>query len=591
MFLKTTFAASLTTDREGLYESSLADANYKKPAVANVENNHSITYTWDNQVSYKFTVNNDHVFDLMGLFSVYGGNTEDYTVNTSGYNYDYDWYNLGAATSTGEGSTKVSSSYQELTMLSAATRANYSYKNKYLVTATIRTDGSSKLAKGNKWKTFPSVALGWRMTEESFMAGTRNWLSYLKLRVSFGYTGNNNISPYQTQTLANVTTYYNFGTTNSQGVASGAPASSTLTWEKTRELNFGLDYGFLNNRINGSIDLYDRLSSDLLQSITLPLESGGGSMIENLGEVSNKGIEALLNAAIIETKNISWSVNATFTANKNQIKDLFGNKTNGYTYINSNTQKWIVGKNINSIYGYVYDGVWTADGINAAIAVKDPRVVNSSGIVVACEGQAKVKDFNGNGIDPSDRQVQGHSDPSWTGGFGTTITYKGFDFTMNLYTAQGMTVFSPFMEEFTNLSDHGRNKLKMDYYIPTGTSIIGSDGLFTIKGTSHNSQSYPMPTLTGGGTYWHTPKETANDMPGSWVDASYVKIRNISLGYTPRIRNKDIGIHSLRVYCNILNPFVFTQYKGFDPEWAGASMNKDNGPGTITYQFGIDFNF
>lgn len=589
--VKTTFEPQIITYRAGFYESSLADANYNKPPIANVENNQNFTYTWDNQVNYKIPFKNtQHALDVMGLYSIYAGNIEDYQINTSGYNYDYNWYNLGAATSTSAGTTKVSSSYQGFSMMSVAFRANYSFKDRYLLTATYRTDGSSKLAPGKKWAAFPSVALGWRIMEESFMKRTQNWLSNLKLRASLGYTGNNNINPYQTQTLANVTTYYNFGSTLAQGVAAGAPASTVLTWEKTRELDFGLDYGFFNNRLNGTIDLYDRRSTGLLESVTLPLESGAGSMIENLGSISNRGAEISLNAAIINTSDLSWSVYGNFATNKNKILNLFGNTTPGYTYINSNTQKWIVGQDINSIYGYVFDGVWTADGIKAAIAAKDPRVVNASGTVIACEGQAKVKDFNGNGIDPSDRRVQGHSDPTWTSGFGTNVTFKGFDFAVNFYVAQGMTVFSPFMEEFTNFKDRGREKLNVDYYVPAGASIIGPDGLFTTTTVSHNSQTYPMPNNYG--PYWHTSSETANDMPGSWVNASYVKVQNMTLGYSiPKKILNGLGIHQLRVYCNVLNPFIFTKYKGFDPEWAGASMNKNNGPSTIVYQMGVNFKF
>lgn len=589
--IKSTFSPSLMIYITGLYESSLAEDNIGKDPKASVENNTAFTYTWDNQANYKFTLNSDHNLDVMGLYSVYQGNTEDYYTLTTGYNYNYEWYNLGAATSTTNGTTQVTSSYSEFSMLSAALRANYSYKGKYLVTASIRTDGSSKLAEGHRqWAAFPSAALAWRMTEEKFMDASRKWLSNLKLRLSLGYTGNNNINPYQTQTLANTKTYYNFGSTSATGVAVGSPASKDLTWEKTRELDFGFDFGILNNRINGSVDLYDRLSSGLLQNINLPLESGAGSMIKNLGKVSNRGIEISANAVILQNKDFSWTANASFASNKNKIVNLFGIESDRYTYINSNTQKWIVGQNINSIYGYVYDGVWTAADLKAAIAAKDPRVINSSGKIIAAEGQAKVKDFDGNGITTDDRRVQGHTDPSWTGGFGTTVTYKGFDFNINIYTAQGMTQFSPFMEEFTNYADRGRNKLNIDYYVPAGMSVLGSDGLFTVLGTSHNSQSYPTPYSYG--TYWHTANETARDMPGSWVNASFVKVRNISLGYTlPKTVIKSLGIQNLRVYCNVLNPFVFTKYKGFDPEWASASMGKDNGPGTITCQFGVNLKF
>jgi len=594
--IKTTFSPSVTTYRTGFYQSSLADSNYGNPPIASVENNTALSYTWDNQINYKFTLKNpDHAFDVMGLWSVYDGNSEDYYIWTQGYNSDYQWYNLGAATSTSAGTTKVTSNYTEFSLLSAAARINYSYQDKYLATAILRADGSSKLAPGHQWASFPSIALAWRINQESFMGNTKGWLSNLKLRASLGYTGNNNINPFQTQSLANITTYYTFGSTLGQGTAIGALANSTLTWEKTRELNFGLDFGFLNNRINGTVDYYDRLSSGLLQPVTLPLESGGGTLIENIGSVSNRGLEVALNANIIRTKDFSWSANVTFATNKNKIVNLFGNTTPGFTYINSATQKWIVGQNINSIYGYVYDGVWTAQSLQAAIVAKDPRAVNAQGQVIASEGQAKIIDFTGNSnvLDPANMRVQGHTDPSWTGGFGTTLTYKGFDLSANLYSAQGITMFSPFMEEFTNLwNDRGRNKLNVDYYIPAGMTVLDpTTGNFITTTTSHVSQSYPTPYAPG--TYWHTTKNDTNDaLPGAWVDASYVKIRNIMLGYTlPGNVLHSLGIKQFRIYCNVLNPFTFTKYPGFDPEWANASMSTANGPSTFTCQFGVNIKF
>jgi hypothetical protein len=430
------------------------------------------------------------------------------------------------------------------------------------------------------------------------MESTKDIVSNFKLRASLGYTGNNNIDPFLTQILANQTTYYNYGATNALGVGLGSLVSQALTWEKTREINFGADFGLLNNKIDLSLDIYNRLSSGLLQKRTLPLESGAGTMTDNLGSVMNKGIELSLNTYIIDTKDFKWGVSGSFTANQNEIVNLFGNTTKGYVFINSSSQKWMVGESINSIYGYVYDGVWTPESLQEAKANNDLRAVNSSGKFIAREGQAKIKDFNENGIDASDRRIQGHSDPSWTAGFSTNLSYKGIDFSMNLYTAQGMTVFSPFIEEFTNYNDRGRQKLAMDdYYVPAGTYMLADDGSFFVQQTAINNQARPMVysdngTKANSGPYWHNARETANDMPGSWVDASYLKIRNISLGYTlPKSVVNTLGISNFRLYCNVLNPFVFSKYEGFDPEWAGASMGKDNGPATVTYQFGVNVKF
>jgi len=601
--LKTTILPSFNTYRAGIYKSTLAEGNYDNPLTSAVENDAKASvnnytyfnYTWDNQVDYKFTLNNGHNLDVMGLFSAFAENSELYTTSTAGYNSNYEWYNLGAASNTAN--TKLTSAYAESSMISYAARARYAYKGKYLVTATIRNDVSSKLAAGYQAVTLPSASVAWRMSEESFMESTKNVISNLKLRASYGTTANNNINPYQTQTPANLQTYYNFGSSNALGVGPGPLASKVLTWEKTREFNVGLDLGLWNNRVDLTVDLYNRLSTDLLQPLTLPLESGAGTMTDNLGSVQNQGIEIALNANIINAKNLKWTVSGTFSANQNKIMNLFGNTTPGYIFINSSTQKWMVGQDINSLYGYVFDGVWTADGILAAIANKDPRAVNSAGKVLAREGQAKVVDYDNNGIDANDRRIQGHSDPSYTAGLSTNLSYRGIDFAMTIYTAQGMTVFSPFIEEFTNYNDRGRQKLVMDYYIPAGTTMIGADGYYYTQQTAINNQTRPMVYTDNAnkancGPYWHTAKETANEMPGSWVDASFVKVRNITLGYTlPTSVIKPLHITNFRVYCNVLNPFVFTNYKGFDPEWAGVSMGKDNGPATITYQLGVNVKF
>jgi TonB-linked SusC/RagA family outer membrane protein len=603
LVIKTTISPSFSTYRKGIYKSILTEGNYDNPltttvendAKASVENFTYLSYTWDNQVDYKFTINEHHEFKLMGLQSIYGDNSELYVNSTAGYNNNDLWYNLGAATNTAN--TKLASAYTESTMSSVAARVKYGYKGKYLLTATVRSDGSSKLANGHKWKTFPSASVAWRVSEEPFMEPLKNTVNNLKFRFSYGIAGNNNINPYLTQMLANQTTYYNYGANNAIGNGPGSLASQALTWETTKEIDLGIDFGFWNNRIDLTVDLYHRLSSGLLQNRTLPLESGAGTMTDNLGSVLNKGIEIALNANIIDSKKMKWTVSTSFSTNHNEIMNLFGITTPGYIFINNNTQKWMVGENINSIYGYVYDGVWTADGIKNAIINKDPRVINSAGKVIAREGQAKVKDFDGNGIDANDRRIQGHSDPSWTAGLSTNLSYSGFDLAVSLYSAQGRTVFSPFIEEFTNYNDRGRQKLVMDYYIPAGTTMVGDDGYFYTLQTTHDYQGRPMVYTDNGtksncGPYWHTSKETANEMPGAWVDASYIKVRNIVLGYTlPKSAVKSMRLSSLRLYCNVLNPFVFSSYKGFDPEWAGASMGKDNGPSTITYQLGVNVKF
>lgn len=579
LVLKTTFSPSFDYTREGSYVGSKSDGNYGNNAKAKYDSYHRISYTWDNQINYSKIINENHQFDVLGLMSAYSYNSELAKIDTEGYSYRYDYFNLGSASKI----NNPSSLYNRANLLSYAVRANYSFMGRYLLTASYRADGSSKLADGNRWASFPSVAAAWRVSEEGFMQ-SQSVISNLKLRLSFGYTGNNNINPYTTQRLANVNSYYDFNGVLANGVNLGSLTNSSLTWEKTREINLGVDFGLLRDRISGSVDVYDKLSDGLLQTRILPYESGAGNMIDNLGKVRNRGVEVALNTVNVKTSNLQWNTSFTFAANQNKIEELFGNSTKGYSYITPD-DKWIVGQPITAIYGYVFDGVWTADEAQQALVYKQK------------EGEGRIKDFDNNGIDPDDRRVQGHADPSWTGSFTSNLNYKGFDFSFTVYTQQGTYVYSPFIAEFTNYNDRGRQKLKMDYYVPAGARLIGDDGLFYTLQTSINNQSRPTPYTNNGaisnsGPYWQQGKLTAKEMPGAWVDADFIKVRNITLGYTlPQKLINRVGVEKLRVYANVLNPFVWTDYEGFDPEWADASLNRAGGPATITYQFGVSLSF
>jgi len=597
--IKTTISPYISISRKGVYKSTLTEGNYDNPLTTAIENNAKAeiesatfsSYTIDNLVNYKFTLKEDHSFDLMALQSINTDNAEIYSVKTSGYDIESLWYNFGAATNTID--TKVASAYNQSSLSSLAFRINYSYKGKYLISIANRTDASSKFAINHKWMSFPAISVGWNVSDEPFMQSLYNQISNLKFRASYGITGNNGINPYLSQLLASQTTYYNFGGSDAIGIAPGPLASKTLTWETTSEMNLGLDLSLFRNRIEMSFDAYHRISTNLLQNRTLPLEMGSDKMVDNLGSVLNAGYEFSLTSNLIDQKDLKWTLSGTYSWNMNKLMNLFGNTTPGYVFINNSQEKWMVGESVNSIYGYVYDGVWTADGILDAIKNKDPRVVKSDGTVIAREGQAKIKDFDGDGINSNDRRIQGHSNPTWMAGLITRVSYKEFDFAVNIYTAQGMTVFSPFIEEFTNFNDRGSQKLVMDYYIPAGTRMVGDDGYFYTQQTAHNYQGRPMPYTDNGsksnsGPYWHSTRDIANEMPGAWVDASYIKVKNVTLGYTLSNRAlKYLKVSKLRLYANVTNPFVISNYKGFDPEWAGASMAKDNGPSTITYQLGV----
>lgn len=469
-------------------------------------------------------------------------------------------------------------------MISYVARINYDYKSRYLLTLSSRWDGSSKFQKANRWGMFPSAAVAWRISDEDFMQSTKNWLSNMKLRASLGVTGNNvGVGEYATQALANVKYYYNFGTTAANGYGY-TMVDPDLTWEKTTEINLGLDFGLFNNRISGTIDVYNRDSKDLLMEMKTPLELGSktGAILSNVGRVNNKGIEIQLNTVNISNKDLHWTTSFSFAKNINSIKELNDAKED---FVGN---KWFIGQPIDVVYGYKYIGVCTREDAEAYANNPDMKTK-------FYEGEMKIYDKDKNGlIDAEDKMILGHAAPTWTGSFSSNLNYKNLDFSFSIYTSQGGTVFSPFMGEFTDYNQRGMQRIAMDFYIPEGAPILNADGTI---GTNPSTRygSYPFPTNggngKGGGTYWLTGDQV--DRSQNFVDNSYVRVKNITLGYTlPKAWFSKLNVSNLRVYANILNPFTFTDYKGFDPEWANAQVGDGTGGvSSRTYQFGVNLTF
>lgn len=595
LIFKTTFSPTYNKSRQGEFygvntEAQFASKHpdtglpYNKAVITNISR---FTYTWDTQANYMKTFG-DHSLNALLLFSVYSSVTEGDAVTANDMPFDVDWYNTASAGFL----TNPDSYYRKMTMLSYVGRINYSYKGKYLATVSSRWDGSSKFQEGNKWGVFPSMALAWRISEEDAVKQAE-WLSNLKLRASVGLTGNNaNVGPYDTQALAGTKYWYNYGSTPGNGYGPNGIPNSALSWEKTTEFNLGIDFGFLKNRISGSVDWYHKVSRDLLMEQPTPLELGSssGAIMNNVGKVQNMGVEAVLRTVNVETKNFRWETSFTFAMNKNKILELNGEKTD---LVGS---KWFIGQPIDVIYDYQYAGVCTADEAKAYYT--DPAIKTKF-----MEGEMKIKDQQKPGeegygvIDENDLVVLGHQLPTWTGSITSNMYYKNFDFSFSIYTKQGGRVESPFMAEFTNYKDRGRSKLKMDYYIPAGTPVMNANGNGYHLLETAQLGSYPYPTNTannnyGGGLGWGTDKQTTY-VGNSYVDNSFVKIKNITLGYTfPTAWLSKIHVSHLRLYVNVINPFTFTSYKGFDPEWASAPLDDGTGgPSSRTYQVGVNLKF
>lgn len=544
--MKTTFAPQIRYDKRARYQGTNSEGKVGALGSADLRTLEALSYVWDNQVTVQKKIGEHHI-SAMGLVSLNKFRNDSTTLSANNLPFNSGYDNLGSAPVTDQ---RADTGFGQSSIMSYALRINYAFREKYLVTLSQRYDGASVLATGNKWASFPSAAVSWKISQEPFMTSL-GFVDHLALRVSYGSTGNNSVDPYMSVAAARVQTYYDFGGTTAGGFSPNL-GNKLLTWERTNEFNVGLDYTLVKSRITGSIDVYNRLSQDLLVARPLALEMGYSSVFDNVASVRNKGVEIMLNTINISNDQLTWSTSFNFTRNKNEIVELLNGKED---LVGAN---WFIGSPISVNYTYVFDGIWQESERDAAI---------SNGQL---PGQAKVIDFDGNGITADDRRIIGSPMPKWTGGISTTLNYKNFDFSASLFTRQGVQVFSPFHEEFLNFEDRGRAKLNVNWYMPANTVT-----------QTRQSNEYPQPRNTG--RFWREV--------GYYKDASFVKVKNITLGYTlPTKVLERAKVSSLRVYANILNPFVFTKYDGFDPEWADATFS-NGGMSSVTYQLGVNAKF
>ncbi|WP_207425610.1 TonB-dependent receptor [Pedobacter sp. SYSU D00535] len=568
--IRSTFMPRLNRTRDGYYYGVTPD---RTQSTAFQENEESFEWTLDNLITYRKTLGRDHNINATLINSFYRTRYERARITSNNLPYNSEWYNLGMGTIVQSG---TGSYYDETGLISYAGRVNYDYKNKYLVTGTVRFDGSSKLR--DKWTAFPSVALAWRANEEEFLK--TDWLSDLKARVSFGYSGSNSgIAPFGSMQTPNLTSqnFYDYGSGVVTGAVTGRPVNPFITWEKTRELNYGLDFGFFNQRISGTVDLYDKLSEGLLMSRNLAVESGVANMTDNIGSVSNKGVEVALSTVNIRSKNINWTTSVNFAYNKNRIEKLTGGSMADVS------NAWFVGQPINVIYDYKIAGIWRTDqAAEAAARGQQP-------------GQAIPYDVNADGkYNADDRTILGQVDPKWTGNFTSSLNIKNWDFGFNLYGRWGTFVSDNFLGEYSTAAnnDRGRPKIAIDYFVPANVPIINWDSWDTSSGspqvvwgnTGAGNEDAAYPVFRNAGAFW------GNN--GRYTKADFVKVRNITLGYT--FGNAVLArtkLSNLRIYANVLNPFTFTDYKGWDPEYATTSLVNGNGPSTVIYQLGMNVKF
>ncbi len=476
----------------------------------------NFAWTLDNMLLYNKSFG-EHTVGLTLLQSASKVNRESSSMSEENVTIpSFLWNNMGAIDITdAQYKASMGTDLSENQLSSYMARVNYSYMDRYLLTASARWDGASVLAEGNKWDFFPSMALGWRMEQEEFLKNV-GWIDQLKLRAGVGVTGNAAVSPYGT--LGVISSYWMpFSTGNSQIFVTNEPyytsgsnamPNKNLGWEKTTQWNFGLDFSFLKGRIGGTLDIYTSKTKDLLLAMTVPSLSGYPSMMANIGQTKNKGVELTLNTIPVLTKDFMWQSNLNFAWQKDEIVELANGKEDDIA------NAWFIGESIAVFYGYDNDGLWQES--DAAEMAK----FNENGHKFSA-GNVKPVDQNGDyKIDADDRVILGNVNPRLTAGWTNTFTWKGLELTLELM---------------------GRFK----YMVNAGGE--GQLGMY-----QQREISYWTPNNTGAD--WQKPiyNQSGGDPYSSLLgfkDASFVKIRNLSLGYNfDRALCKSIGINGAKVY-------------------------------------------
>ena len=584
--------------------------NNKDPNAVNgagVSENQTRNWTVENLITFDRTFAEKHNVNVVGMYSAEqttyestGGSAQDIPADF------FQYYALDKAT----GQANLTNfNYWQSGLMSWMGRVMYSYDNKYMLSVALRSDASSRLAKGHQWHTYPAVSAGWNIARESFMEDL-TWIDNLKLRVGYGETSNQSINPYSTLGGLAVRNYnFGDGTNYKAGYYVNALPNPELGWEYSKTWNFGLDFSLFNGRLSGSFEYYIQKTKDILLDVSLPSTSGVSSFTGNIGNTQNKGFEFTLNGIIIDNKNgWNWEAGINLYANRNKLTKLTGTEpivlSDGTVQEERDVaNRWFVGYPIDVIYDYEYDGIWNKEDVYEVTLADGTKTTNLAILEPGGDiGMIKVKynddvlDANGvptRQIGDDDRRIQS-MEPDLLGGFNTTVGYKGFDLTVIGAFQIGGKLISAIHSGngYLNMLDGRRNNIDVDYWTEENTGA-----------------KYPRPNGIRSGD---NPKYASTL---GYFDAGYLKVRAITLGYNfENIKAvKDLGISRLRLYATIQNPFVlfspFNNESGLDPEtnsWANQNTAVAyseysgkhkmpivgyNTPATRNFMFGLNVTF
>ncbi|WP_157278860.1 SusC/RagA family TonB-linked outer membrane protein [Proteiniphilum acetatigenes] len=550
--------------RNNYYEG---ESVYNENGYGYIYNSESQYYLIENILSYAKDIQRHH-FDFTGLFSASSKYWQEaYAYSRMFPNDNLGWGNLET------GSTQSVSSEADLRRLqSLMGRLNYNYDSRYLFTATVRRDASSVFGDDTKWGTFPSFAIGWNVTREEFAQPITNVLNSLKLRTSYGYSGNASLPVYSSFFKLTSNTLAMDGSTTTTMKVGTRMGNSSIQWERTKSLNIAADFGLWSNRLNGTIEWYDRTTDGVLLLQSLNTISGFADVWDNIGVLNNKGIELTLNSTNIDTKDFRWNTTLVFSKNTSKWVDVYGDGKSDLS------NRWFIGKPFGVIYDYTKVGIWQEDEIGKPVAEGGNIGWDDSAVA----GDLKLADIgspdaDGDGlpedgpdgkIDDNDRRVLGTTQPKWTGGLTNTFTYKNFSLSVFIQTVQGVMSNNGVLATASDELGRRNGPAEVGFWTPENKS-----NEWRSLGNHSNSHGYGFPS-----------------------DASYTRIKDVTLSYRlPKSLLNKAGLGDVQFYVSGRNLYTFTNWIGWDPEAryiTRGSTNWDvNYPVTRDIVFGLNVTF
>ena len=574
LILRSSIGADFLNLQENRFLPSTLNAGRSTSGLANANSRYDVAWLNENTANYSKTFGENHISLLLGQSvqkSVQQG------IQATSTNFAT---NLITQLAAGAVKQTASSDATSWTLLSYFSRLNYDYKNKYILTAGIRSDGSSRFGANNRYGYFPSVSTAWRVSQESFLIDNPV-ISELKLRAGYGQTGNFNIGNFSSYTLYGVGSNFLANYNSIAGLGIQQLGNPNLTWEKSSQVNVGVDLGVFNNRIVFAANAFKSNTNSLLQNLPLPLTSGFSSITSNVGALENKGLELELTTQNVKHDDFSWTTNFNMSFIRNKVTQLANPSAqypDGAPYAAGFASRVQVGQPLGAFYGYVVDKIYqTADQVaadNNAARAATGKPNTSYQAQATSPGDIRFKDLNGDGIITSaDQQVIGSAQPKFFGGINNQLSYKGLDLAFFFQFTSGNSIYN-FTRAFAeNMSSQfGQLATTLDRWTPTNTDTS-------------------VPRAAAG-----DPNQNSRASTRFLEDGSYMRLKTASLGYNlPKAWIGAAHLQNVRVYVAGQNLLTFTKYSGLDPEVStfsgtNTSMGTDflTFPQARTYQVGIN---